>query len=236
MNAFEKTIAVSLVGLLVGCAQTGGPGGGGGGPAVAAPSLKVGDRWTYHGTDGYRVPVKWEETHEVVAASPQGITVLVTGTGGVEFRRTEQWSAPGVVTVGAVYEYETSRFDPALIRYQFPLTPGQVWTQELRNLDKPPNPLGAIRRHVSVDGYESVTTPAGTFNAIKMRILMQMDDATFYRYATQCNYVVWYAPEVGAMVREEQRSYYRQKGGLEGATVPGQHAVIELSSFARGGG
>jgi hypothetical protein len=61
-----------------------------------------------------------------------------------------------------------------------------------------------------------------------------VDDATFWRYATQCNYLVWYAPEVGAMVREEQRSYYREKEGMEGVTVPGQYAVIELVTYTSG--
>jgi hypothetical protein len=233
MNALKLSIGAGVLTLLAGCAAT-GPGGTSG-PAVEAPQLKVGDRWVYRGKDGYRVPILWDETREITAMGPQGITVRVTGKGTTgDYQRTETWSAPGIITTGAVYDYETDRFDPALIRYKYPMQTGDVWSQNIRDLNKPPSPFGSIQRHVTVGGYESVTTPAGSYNAIKMRIFMQVDDATFWRDATQCNYLVWYAPEVGAMVREEQRSYYREKEGMEGTTVPGQNAVIELVSYTAG--
>jgi hypothetical protein len=209
--------------------------GGAPGPAVAAPTLRVGDRWTYQGTDGYRVPIVWEETHEITAIGPQGITVRITAKGPtVDSQRTETWSAPGVVLTGAVFDSETDRFDPALIRYKFPLTSGETWRQSVRDLNKPPGPFGPIQRHVEVGGYESVATPAGTFDAIRMRIIMQLDDETVWQYPTQCNYVVWYAPAVGAMVKEDKRSHSMQKSGMEGIVVPGQYAIVELVSFSRG--
>jgi hypothetical protein len=229
--SFATLVVAALV--LASCAAP-GPGGAPG-PAVAAPTLKVGDRWTYQGTDGYRVPIVWEETHEITAIGPQGITIRITAKGPtVDIQRTETWSAPGVVRTGAVFDSETDRFDPALIRYKFPLTSGETWNQAVRDLNKPPGPFGPIQRHVAVGGYESVATPAGTFDAIRMRIIMQLDDETFWRYPTECNYLVWYAPSVGAMVKEDKRSYYRDKGGVAGANVPGQYAIVELVSFSRG--
>jgi hypothetical protein len=35
----------------------------------------------YHCSDGYRVPVVWTETHEVIAVDATGIAVRVTGRG-----------------------------------------------------------------------------------------------------------------------------------------------------------
>ena len=113
---------------------------------------------------------------------------------------------------------------------------GDTWNQSMRDLDKPPRPVrpDPAPCHASAATNRS-TTPAGTFNAIKMRIFTQLDDETFWRYPTQCNYLVWYAPAVGAMVREEQRSYYREKDRhATAATVPGQNATIELVSFTPG--
>jgi hypothetical protein len=229
-------IATLALTTIAGCAGVAPLGTGGApGPAVDAPTLKVGDRWTYKGKDGYRVAILWDETHEITAIGPDGITVRVSAKGPtLDVQRTEVWSAPGVVRIGAVYESETDRYEPALIRYKYPLATGETWSQALRNLNKPATPFGPIQRHVTVGGYESVSTPAGTFNAIKMRIFMQLDDATFWRYATECNYLVWYAPAVGNMVRMEQRSYYRDKEGMEGVTVPGQNATIELVSYTPG--
>jgi len=236
MGTRSTMLVVALAaGVLAGCA--GGPIAGGGatsGPAAEAPKWSVGSRWVYRGKDGYRQSINWEETHEVTAIGADGITVRVTAKGAFDAERTELLSSPGVVRVGAVSEFESDRFDPALIRYQFPLTQGQSWTQSMRNADKPPNPFGAIQRRVLVDGYESVTTPAGTFNAVRMRIIMQLDDGTVWRYPTECNYIVWYAPEVGAMVKETQRSFYREKEGVAGASVPGQNATIELVSYTAG--
>jgi len=209
--------------------------GGASGPPVEAPVLRVGDRWVYHAVDGYRQKLVWDETHEITGIGSGGIVVAVALKGPtIDLARTEVWATPGVVRSGAVYEAETDRFDPALIRYQYPMTNGARWSQRVRDLNKPPGPYAPINFHATVGGYESVTTPAGTFDAIKIRYLIQLDDETFYRHPTQCDYVVWYAPSIGHMVREEKRSYYLEKGDSIGAQVPGQQAVYELASFTRG--
>jgi hypothetical protein len=239
MRCFDLDGALSRAALVAGALAlascAGVAPGGDPGPAADAPKLRVGDRWVYRGTDGFRVQVVWDETHEITAIGPQDITVKVTLKGTtVDIERTETWSAPGVVLVGAVYQAETSRFDPALIRYRFPLTPGERWGQSIRDLDKPPGPYGPIRRHVTVGGWDKVPTPAGTFDAIRMRIILTMDDETFWRWPTEGNFLVWYAPAVGASVREEKRSHYREKGGLDVAFVPGQNATLELVSFTPG--
>jgi hypothetical protein len=134
-----------------------------------------------------------------------------------------------------VYEAETRRFDPALLRYRYPLVRGESWLQRIQDPSQPPGPYGPLVRHVEVDGYEAVETPAGSFNAIRMRVIMQLDDETFWRFPTQCDYVIWYAPEVGAMVREDKRSSYRDKGGDDPASYhPGQNAQLRLVSYSRG--
>jgi hypothetical protein len=203
--------------------------------AVAAPDLKVGDRWVYHAVDGYRTKMVWDETHEVTAIGPDGITVTVTTKGlARDTTRTEIWSAPGVVRSGAIYESETDRFDPPLIRYQYPMSVGTSWSQRVRNLDKPPDPYGPISYRATVRGQEKVTTPAGTFDALRISYVIQLDDESLAQYPTQCEYTFWYAASVGAAVREQRRSYSTQKGGGTSPRVPGQNAQFTLTSFTRG--
>src|SRR6476646_7909277 len=85
---------------LAGCAA--GPSGAGSGPPAEAPAYRVGDRWVYHGDDGFRVKTEWDETHEVVGIGPEGITVRITLKGPTtDVTRTELWSSPGQVKVGA---------------------------------------------------------------------------------------------------------------------------------------
>jgi hypothetical protein len=224
--------AAAAVALLAGCVTVGGTAG----PPAPAPAYRVGDRWVYHIVQGYRTKIEWDETHEVTAIGPEGITVRVTGEGArVPIDRTEHWSAPGVVLQGAVYENETDRFDPPLVRYRFPLAAGETWNQRIRDLDKPPSPYTPIVRYTQVGGYTPVATPGGTFDAIEMRVIMTVDDETFWRYGTQCNYLVWYAPAVGAAVREHRESKWRDKGAQDAADYhPGQYEDIVLVSFTRG--
>ena len=228
-----RLIVAALGLLLIGsCASPGGTPG----PAAPAPAHQVGDRWVYRVQDGFRVRLTWEETHEITSVSPKGITVRVTAKGpSIDDQRTETWSAPGVVLTGAVFDNETRRFEPALVRYRFPLTGGERWRQSLRDPDHDTRPYGGVERNVSVGGYERITTPAGTFDAIRLQVFMRLDDETFWRFPTECTYQLWYAPAIGMTVREEKNAYYSEKGGLNGGgRLQAQHAIVELVSSTRG--
>jgi len=220
--------------LAAGCVSVGGAAG----PPAPAPTLRVGDRWVYNCSDGYRVPVTWVETHEVTAVDATGIAVRVMGKGEVNFQRVELLSSPGVVQIGAAYDPdETRTFDPPMTRFQFPLTPGAQWSQHLRNLN-PENQLQSnISRFVKVGGYETVTVPAGTFNAITMRTMMSVDDNNPFRFPTQCDYVTWWAEVAGNIVRMTKYSTYRERGdSLDGGQIRAQNTTIELASYSRAAG
>jgi hypothetical protein len=224
-----------MLAALAGCA--GAPPGGDSGPAAEAPAYRVGDRWIYHGDDGFRLKTEWDETREVTAIGPDAIVVRITLKGGMSVARTEVWSAPGQVRVGAVYDNQTRRFEVPLERYDFPLAPGKSWNQWVKNYNEFTKETGEINRYVRVGGWEKVATPAGTFDAIRMQVLMRLDDGTFWRWPTTCNYAVWYAPAARAVVRAELDAQYAEKdGGLDGgASVRTQHGVLELVSFTPGG-
>ena len=208
-----------------------------GGPVANAPTPAVGARWTYRGREGFRAPLIWEETHEVTAASAAGITVRVTAKGGwLDIQRPETFVAPGVVRAGALMDIETRRFATPLERFRFPLAPGQSWNQWVDNYNETTKREGTINRYVRVGGWEKVSTPAGEFDAIRMRVLMRLDDDEFWRYPTTCNYVIWYAPAVGAPVREEKEAEYLERGDtLDGmGAIRAQHTLLELVSYTPG--
>ena len=232
--------AIAALAAFAGCA--GGPGvfeSAGSGPAAEAPNYRVGDRWVYRGSDGFRVKTEWDETHEVSAIGPEGITVRITQKGPAPFNatRTELWSAPGQVKVGAAYENETRTFKVPFQRYNFPLASGKVWNQWDVTFNDATKESGQINRYVRLSGWDKVSTPAGTFDAISMQVVMRLDDETFWRWPTTCNYAVWYAPAAGAVVREERNAQYVEKsadsaGG--GGTIRTQYGVLELISFTPG--
>jgi hypothetical protein len=238
MRALPHSIHVSFIvgalAALAGCAGVSAPGSG---PAADAPAYRVGDRWVYHAEDGFRAKTVLGETHEVMAIGADGITVRITQKGpSTDVTRNELWALPGQVKVGAVYDNETRRFATPLQRYDFPLADGKTWNQRVDNYNEATKASGNINRYVRVRGWDKVTTPAGTFDAVSMQVIMRLDDDEFWRYATECNYAVWYAPAVRGVVREEKDAQYREKGS--GAAVGGvirtQHAVLELISFTPG--
>jgi hypothetical protein len=229
------TLAACAV-VLTACATTDEKGDTSGAVA-AAPNPAVGARWTYRGREGFRWPVVWEETHEVTAAGAGGLTVRVTLKGPtIDIVRQETLVAPGMVSTGALMDVETRRFAMPLERYRFPLAPGETWNQWVTNFNESLKREGRINRYVRVGGWEKVSTPAGEFDAIRMRVFMRLDDEEFWRYPTTCNYLIWYAPAVGAPVREEKEAEYRERGDeMDGqGAVRAQHTVLELVSYAPG--
>ena len=205
---------------------------------MAAPSIAVGDRWTYRCSDGYRTPVVWTETHEVIAIDQTGIAIRVTGRGDtMDFRRVELFAAPGQLLVGSVYDNaETRRFDTPISVYRYPLTPGTRWDEYVANFDETRDKKDVVNRYVQVGGYQTVNTPAGTFDAITMRVFMTVDIDDPFRFPTHCNYEVWYSAQAGASVRETKRAaYIERNSGMDPAQVRTQNSVIELVSYARRG-
>jgi hypothetical protein len=163
--------------------------------------------------------------------------VRVTQRGaGVDNVRMEQWSAPGRVRVGAVFDEETRRFEQDLRRYDFPLVQGKTWNQWVRNYDETTKRTGDLNRYVRVGGWRKVTTPAGTFDAIGLLVVMHLDDEEFWRERTACTYQLWFAPAVKATVREEKEAQYFEKSGkVDSGAIRSQHALLELVAYAAAG-
>ena len=232
--------ALALPASLAGCAAT----GGGGNvtrteSAVVAPvpEYRVGDRWVYHVDQAFRNAPDYDETHEVTGIGADGITVRVTAQiGNLAVDRVEKWPAPGLVAQGALLDIETRRFATPLERWRFPLAPGTSWNQWVDQVNDTGGTRGMINHYVRVTGANRVVARAGTFDALRMSVIMRLDDEDAFRFATQVSNIVWYAPAVRATVREERRAEYREKGSGRDAlaNIPVQNEVAELVSFTPG--
>ena len=231
MNDFRRCIA--LVNL---ACRRGRPGGlrrlrdAGSGRAAEAPAYRVGDRWVYHGQDGFfRLLTTWEETHTISTVGADGIGERITVKGPtLDLARAEQWAAPGLVKIGALYENETRRFVDAARSLPVSARRGRAPGASSSTIStRATKTTGQINNYVRVRGWETVVTPAGTFDAVVMHVVIWLDDETFWRFPTQCNYIVWYAPAVRGIVREIKRATYQEKGGDmdSGARIPTQNTV-----------
>ena len=239
MNHLGRFVNVVLcaagLALLAGCAGIESQGSG---RAAEPPAYRVGDRWVYRAQDGwFRLFTNWDETHTISAVNADGVTERVTLKGPtLDVARSELWPAPGKVKIGALYEHETRLFATPLDRYRFPLAPGASWSQFVDNVDESTKTGGQINYYVRAQGWETVSTPAGVFDAIVLHVVIWLDDETFWRFPTLCNYTIWYAPAVRGVVRELKRASYQEKGGDfdNAARIPTQNTVIELVSFTPG--
>ena len=228
-----------VLGAVQGCAGVAGPAapaGSGAAVAMDAPQYRVGDRWVYRVRSGWRDPLIYDETRTVTAVGSDGVTIAVAVRGErVSVDRVERWPAAGKVAQGALFDIETRRFKEPLDRYRYPLQSGATWNQWINNYNELTDREGAINHHVRVGRVERVSTPAGTFDAIRMQVTMRLDDEEFWRWPTDCYYTVWYAPDVKATVREMRRADYLEKGGgLSVGRLPAQNAQFELVSFTPG--
>jgi hypothetical protein len=64
-----------------------------------------------------------------------------------------------------------------------------------------------------------------------------VDDNNPFRFPTNCNYVVWWSEQAGAMVRETKYATYRERGdSREAVEIRAQNTTMELASYTRARG
>jgi hypothetical protein len=240
LNIFDlqagTLLAVVLL-LLTGCAALTGLDGD---PSkrAEAPDYRVGDRWVYHVEEGYRLPLVWDETWEIVRIGAEGITVQVTRKGeGIDDTRTELWPQPGLVSQGALMNIETRQFNTPYQRYRFPMRAGDSWSQRLDTVDAKERQGQQPSLVTRAWGWGKIKTPIGEMDALKLSQNITFDDETFWRWATHGHYEIWYAPAVNNIIYAQKQARYFERGDRHPTEErSAQLETIELRSYVRGQG
>ena len=116
-------------------------------------------------------------------------------------------------------------YTPVLKYYDFPLSTGKQWQQSSLETDIK---TGAQRKHTlasTVLGRDTVTVPAGTFNAIKVITKSELVDAAKGE-TTLGTDMSWYVPELRRSVKSETAS--RKPDGTE------DKQIIQLLEYKLG--
>jgi hypothetical protein len=176
----------------------------------------------------------YQETREVVSVSGNGAKVKITGKGadGKDFTRTEDYSTPGAIKSGALCYDEVYRFPTPLARITFPVAPNQRSSKWVESIAEPGGTKGQVNYFFRTRGWDKQNTPAGSFDAIRVDVLMTLDDATPFRGPTNCNLTYWYSPAVRNTVRERRAAMYM--GLDQQAENRVLDAFYELASFTPG--
>ena len=203
--------------------------------SAPAPTFKVGDTWVYNVKSGVGIsPITYQETREVTAVAGSSAKVKITGKtiDGKDFTRVDEYSG-AALKYGAPCADEAYRFPTPLQRATFPLAPGQRSSKWVDVIAEPAGTRGQVNYAMRARGWDKQAVPAGSYDSIRVDVQMTLDDATPFRYATECNLSYWYSPAVRGTVREQRWAQYFQIGDIQGR-MPVLSKHYELASFTPG--
>jgi len=168
------------------------------GGRIERPEIRVGDRWEYVVTDRY-TDAKSALATEVVTVTGNRIYTR-TGGGAVESggrnEVIEVWDRDwNLLRQGSV------EFTPNYPTGQFPLSEGSKWSGRVTILYAGPAPLHQ-EFEARAEGWERVTVPAGTFDAIRISVRGHFS-VTGVAASGDVTDVYWYAPAVRQFVKKE---------------------------------
>jgi hypothetical protein len=205
--------------------------------SAAAPTMKLGDRWVYNVKSGIGLStITYQETREVTAVSAGGFKITVVGKtpDGADFSVVEDFAAPFNLRSGTLCLNEPRRYPTPLQRVVFPIAPGQRSSKWVDVVADPGGNKGQINYHFRTRSWEKLTTPAGAFDAIRIDVLITLDDSGPFRRATNCNFTYWYSPAVRGTVREQRSAQYTEISTAPGLPIHVLSASYELAHFTPG--
>lgn len=192
--------------------------------SAAAPTLSVGDSWSYSVRDGYTGLVRGSQRHGVVEVAGDRIVTTVTRENGKDetwvYDRGLNWLKH------PVHALQSFEYVAPYQAFNFPLAPGKTWRARVTATD----PADGRRFQAWIDGvvlgWERIKVPAGEFDALTVRRTVFFDYLEHtIRGRSEIIEFEWYAPAVKQAVRREAYATYfswRYGGGTTGGLVRAQ--------------
>jgi hypothetical protein len=163
--------------------------------AGPGPTWTVGDEWSYRwqSPEGKGTFVWVVDRFD----KADGIDSVVIRSGSREsFYRLED----GALRHSTVNGRVETRFDPPLLSLPFPLEVGKRWNPEFTRESPIARQTTEMLLECRIDGEETMTVPAGTFQTFHVICNNQRSKSL--------NFELWYAPDVGNMIKERTRFSY----------------------------
>lgn len=238
---------ILTIGVLAGCAMPiGTPIGN---PVMSElsntrPALPAaGDITVYRVINGYNGEVRGEVQYRVDKVEGEYVVVSVdasspyAGSPHTEiYTREGNWLRHPVVNHDRPTDYD---FVPAYPAFLFPLDVGKSWSLRVNATNSATGQRRSVRVDGQVLGGERITTPAGTFDTIKVRRVVFAGDSDGFLRETQIVELDWYAPALGRPVRSESNSQWQDMSRCERVGCPlfrGDWTVLELASHRTAAG
>jgi hypothetical protein len=207
--------------------------------AFAAPA--PGDVFVYRVINGYNHEAVGQVTHRVdKVEGGQAFISVAPDRPSLGSPHTEIIAADGnwlrhpLINHDVPVDYD---FSPAYPAYVAPLDAGKSWSMRV-NASSPANGRRAsVRVDGDVLGNERVTTPAGAFDAVRVKRRSYAGDWEPFKNETNIDETEWFAPSLGVVVKKDRKSGYidQQRCAMRSACTPtrGDWFVYELVSYGR---
>lgn len=174
---------------------------------VTAPEIGVGDTWTYRVRDGYTNLERGNQSYRVTHASPDRISVAVSGGGRLDetqvYNREWNWLRHPATNL------QTFDYSPAYAALAFPLAAGKRWQARIMATDPGDGRRFPVWIDGTVLGWERVKVPAGEFDALKIERIVYIEYWEYtVRGRSEIREYEWYAPAAKQAVRREASSQY----------------------------
>jgi len=174
---------------------------------VTAPAVRVGDTWTYRVRDGYTGLERGNQSYRVTDASPDRISVAVSGGGRLDethvYDRKWNWLRHPATNL------QSFDYSPAYVALAFPLAAGKRWHARIMATDPGDGRRFPVWIDGTVLGWQRVKVPAGEFDALKIERIVYIE---YWEHAVRGRSVIreyeWYAPAAKQSVRREASSQY----------------------------
>jgi hypothetical protein len=190
---------------------------------TAAASLAVGDTFIYRVVNGYSHEARGNIQYHIDKVDADRLMVSFTtdipgfGTPHAEVYTSDgNWLRHPVTNHDAPTEYE---FSPPYPAYVFPLEAGKSWSLRVTATNPATGKHSSVRVDGEVLGSERISTPAGTFDTIKVKRSIYAGDAEYFRGETNISETDWYAPALGRAVRSESESAFRDPGQCQDGSM-----------------
>lgn len=161
---------------------------------IRRPEIRVGDSWTYRGTNLLGPGTQEHETRVSFVDDKVILAVSTRKSDGKEFDSswTSEWNA--------VTSYSGRMFRPHTGLFRFPLRIGDSYEVKMEWLEPRTKGIEGISTGtVKIVGWETVEVPAGKFRAMKLETVFSIRSADGRNPQFKGNY--WYVPEVRRWVK-----------------------------------
>jgi hypothetical protein len=206
--------------------------------SAVAPTVSVGDTWTYRVRDGYTGLPRPTQRQHVIEVSGDRIRIAVSQEGAAQdevwiYDRGWNWLTHPATNLQAF------NYSPPYPALPFPLAPGKTWHARLTATDPADGRRFPVVMDGTVLGWERLKVPAGEFDTVKVQRIVYIEYwVATVRGRSEIIEYEWYAPAAKQSVRREASSrylsyLYADKDGNGGPRfVLDDWLIAELESYS----